>query len=112
MYSNLYGQIMITDRKGNKLWVCDKTKCKEALVEEHRFLLNAIREGRHVNKVNQLVNSTLLAIAGRMSAYSGKKFKFDWVLAKSQESFCPEKIDLGKRMPWTGVPVPGKYQLV
>ena len=112
MYSNLYGQIYISDRKGNKLWVCDKEKAKECMSEEHRFLLDAIREGRHVNKINQLVNSTLLAIAGRMSAYSGKKFKFDWVLAKSQESFCPEKIELGKRMPWNGVPVPGKYKLV
>jgi predicted dehydrogenase len=113
MYSNLYGQISISERNGKKRWVFDKSQRKrDSMVEEHAFLLDAIRKGKHVNKIDQLVNSTLLAIAGRMSAYSGMKFKFDWVLKKSQESFEPEKIELAKKMPMNGVPVPGKYKLV
>ncbi len=111
MYSNLYGTISISDLDGKKKWTYDK-KGRECMVEEHAFLLDAVRKGKHVNKLDQLVNSTLLAIAGRMSAYSGKKFKFDWVLAKSKESFLPEKFDLKQKMPWKGVPVPGKYELV
>jgi len=110
MYSNLYGQIMITDRKGNKLWVCDKTKCKESLVQEHKFLLDAIRNGRRVNTMDALLGSNLIAIAGRMSAFSGKKFKYGWMLAKSQESLAPKEWKFGKRA--VSVPVPGKYELV
>ena len=109
-YSNLYGTISISDLKGKKMWVGEKGP--ECMVLEHKFLLDAIRAGKQVNKLDQLVNSTLLAIAGRMSAFSGKKFKYDWVLAKSKESFLPEKFDLKQKMPWNGVPVPGKYELV
>jgi predicted dehydrogenase len=113
MYSNLYGQISISELDGKKRWVFDKAKRpRDCMVEEHAYLLNAIRTGKQVNKIDQLVNSTLLAIAGRLSAYSGKKFKFDWVLAKSKESLCPEKIDFYKKMPMNGVPVPGKYELI
>ena len=113
MYTNLYGQIEIDELNGKKRWVFDKAKRpRDCMVEEHAYLLNAIRTGKQVNKIDQLVNSTLLAIAGRMSAYSGKKFKFDWVLAKSKESFCPEKIEFYKKMPMNGVPVPGKYELI
>lgn len=109
-YSNLHGKISIIDLDGKEKWVGDKGP--QAMVEEHKFLFNAIRKGIQVNKLDQLVNSTLLAIAGRMSAYSGKKFKYNWVLAKSKESFLPETQDLNAKMPMNGVPVPGKYELV
>ena len=113
MYTNLYGQISINELDGKKRWVFDKAKRpRDCMIEEHAYLLNAIRTGKQVNKIDQLVNSTLLAIAGRLSAYSGKKVKFDWVLAKSKESLCPEKIDFYKKMPMNGVPVPGKYELI
>ena len=110
MYSNLYGTISISDLKGKKLWTAGAAP--EALVAEHKFLLDAVRSGKHVNKLNQLINSTLLAIAGRMSAYSGKKFKFDWVLARSKEDLLPKTQDLAAKLPFGGVPVPGQYPLV
>ena len=78
---------------------------------EHKFLLDAIREGRKVNTLKTLVNSTLLAIAGRMSAFSGKKFKFEWMMRKSKEDLVPKQIAFVKN-PVAGVPVPGKYKLV
>ncbi|MBE6412443.1 MAG: gfo/Idh/MocA family oxidoreductase [Opitutales bacterium] len=111
MYSSLGGRIYITDKSGKLLWEAPEVKVP-CLVSEHKFLLDSIRSGKRVNKVDQLVNSTLLAIAGRMSAFSGKKFKFDWVLAKSKENLCPEKIEFAKKMQWNGVPVPGKFQLI
>ena len=111
MYSSLGGKVGFQDLKGNTVWEASKPEIP-GLVAEHKFLLDAIRNGKQVNKINQLVNSTLLAIAGRLSAYSGKKFKFDWVLAKSKENLCPEKIEFAKKMPWNGVPVPGKFQLI
>jgi predicted dehydrogenase len=111
MYSSLGGRIYITDRSGKLLWEPAKTDV-QCMENEHKFLLDSIRAGKPVNKVDQLVNSTLLAIAGRMSAFSGMKFKFDWLLAKSKENYCPEKIDFAKKMPMNGVPVPGKFKLV
>ena len=45
-----------------------------------------------------------------MSAFSGKKFKYEWVLKKSQENLVPKTLGFVKN-PVAGVPVPGKYRL-
>lgn len=100
----------ITDLKGNVLYAAPEN-VPECLEMEHKTLLDAIRAGKHINKLNMLINSTLLAIAGRMSAFSGKKFKYEWMLKRSQENLMPEKMEFCKH-PTAGVPVPGKYKLV
>ena len=81
-------------------------------------MLDSIRSGRRANTLDTLVNSTLVAVAGRMSAYSGKKFKYEWFLKKSGESLVPKNVDLyGREQDLrvknpVSVPVPGKYRLV
>ncbi len=100
----------ITDLKGNVLFDASK-KVPQCLEMEHKFLLDHIRAGKHVNTLKTLVNSTLLAIAGRMSAFSGKKFKFEWMMRRSKENLVPEKMGFYKN-PVAGVPVPGKYKLI
>lgn len=97
------------DPKGNLKWKAPDSR--EALVQEHADLLAAIRNGTYINTLNTLVNATLTAITGRMSAYSGKQFKFDWALSKSRESFMPKELKFGKK-PISSIPIPGKNQLV
>ena len=104
------GGVWITDLKGNIIYQSPKN-IPQCLEMEHKFLLDHIRAGKQVNTLKALVNSTMLAIAGRMSAYSGKKFKFEWMLRKSKENLVPEKMGFYKRPAGT-VPVPGKYRLV
>lgn len=112
MYTTSSGKQTITDRDGKELFVAgpelQKPECLEA---EHAFLINSIRNGKRVNTIDALVNSTLLAIAGRMSAFTGKKFKYEWMMKRSKESLAPEKFEFGKR-PVGPVPVPGKTKLV
>ena len=112
MYSNLYGNISITDLKGNPVWKFDNKKASECMVNEHKVFLQSVRNGGRMNMIEPLVNSTLLAIAGRLSAYSGKKFKYDWMLSRSAENLVPEKMAWGVKVPLKPVPVPGKYELV
>ena len=100
----------ITDHKGKVIYM-PTGKMAQCMEMEHKFLLDAIREGRKVNTLTTLVNSTLWAIAGRMSAFSGKKFKFEWMMRKSKEDLVPKQIAFVKN-PVAGVPVPGKYKLV
>ena len=100
----------ITDLKGNVLYAAPDN-VPECLEMEHKVLLDSIRAGKPINKLNMLINSTLLAIAGRMSAFSGKKFKYEWMMKRSQENLMPEKMEFCKH-PTAGVPVPGKYKLV
>ncbi len=112
MYTGLYGKQLITDLKGKVIFQAGpELQRPECMEREHSALLNSIRSGGRINTVDKLVNSCLLAIAGRMSAFSGKKFKFDWVVKKSQESLAPEKFEFVKK-PVGPVPVPGKYKLV
>ncbi len=108
-YLDLYGKIFINDFKDNIIFKPEKSP--QCLVEEHKFLLDAIRAGRAVNRLALLTDSTMYAIAGRMSAFSGKKFKFDWALSKSAENLCPEKFEFGKKA-ITPIPVPGITPLV
>ena len=53
-----------------------------------------------------------------MSAFSGKRFKYEWMEKKSKENIVPKSIDfnaktqdLGIKNP-VSVPVPGKYALI
>ena len=104
------GGCKLTDLKGNVTYI-NKKPALNAYVAEHKYLLNAIRTGQRVNRLDELIGSTMLAITGRMSAFSGQKFKYGWALAKSKESLAPKEWKFGK-YPLTGVPVPGKFKLV
>ncbi len=102
--------IGIYDLKG-KLVHQPSEPSTQALEMEHKFLLDSVRNGTRVNTLKTLVNSCLVAIAGRMSAFSGQIFKYGWVLAKSQEDLAPKEWKFGKKAVGS-VPVPGKTKLV
>ena len=110
MHTALWGSACkITDHKGNIIYA-PKVTTRHDLENEHKFLLSHIRAGKQVNTLKNLVTSALLAIAGRKRAFSGKKFKFEWMMRKSQENLVPAKMGFYKN-PIAGVPVPGKYRL-
>ena len=43
-------------------------------------LIASIRAGKAVNEGLQVAESTMAAIAGRMSAYTGRAMKWSWVM--------------------------------
>jgi len=100
----------ITDHKGKVIYVAP-SKIPHPLEMEHKYLLDSIRSGRRVNTLKPLLQSNLVAIAGRMGAYTGQKFKFGWVLAKSKEELAPAEFKFEKKA-IAPVPVPGKNKLV
>lgn len=55
-------------------------KVKDPYVQEHINLVTAIRTGNIINDAEAQVNSTLITIMGRMSAYTGKDVTWDEVL--------------------------------
>ncbi len=52
---------------------------------EHDELFAAIREGRPLNQARQMATSTLAAIMGRMSAYTGQRVTWDMALQSKEE---------------------------
>ena len=77
---------------------------------EHQELFKSIREGNPINNGHYMCNSTMIAIMGRMAAYSGKTVTWDECF-NSQVRLGPEKYE------WTDYPtapvaIPGKSQIV
>ena len=72
---------------------------------EHIALFNSIRKGEPINNGDYMTKSTMMAIMGRMAAYTGQEITWEQAL-NSQEDLTPPAYD------WTSlavapVPMPG-----
>ena len=79
--------------------------------QEHADLINSIRQGKPINEGRQVAESTLCAVIGRMSAYTGRAMKWDWVMKKSKLDLSPPKYEFGD-LPERPVAIPGKTKLI
>ena len=77
--------------------------------QEHIDLVASIRKGEPLNEAQRIAESTLTAIMGRMSAYTGKLIEWDQALS-STESLMPSKLEMGP-IATPDVAVPGKTKL-
>ncbi|MBN1124590.1 MAG: Gfo/Idh/MocA family oxidoreductase [Sedimentisphaerales bacterium] len=80
-------------------------------VRQHADQLDAIRTGKKLNEGRRIAESTLTAIMGRMSAYTGRALKWDWALKASKLDLSPEKYEFGP-LPDPVVAMPGKTQII
>jgi predicted dehydrogenase len=79
-------------------------------VQEHVDLIASIRAGKPLNEGRQVAESTLTAIMGRMSAYTGRAMSWDWVMNASTLDLTPPHMEF-KDLPPLEVAVPGKTEL-
>jgi predicted dehydrogenase len=78
---------------------------------EHDELFAAIRSGKPINNGVWMAQSTLMAILGRMAAYTGQTIT--WEQARnSQEDLMPPKLAWDIPMPMPPVAMPGKTKFV
>jgi predicted dehydrogenase len=80
-------------------------------VVEHTDLIKSIREGTPLNEGKRVAESTMTAIMGRMSAYTGRELSWDWVMNSSKLDLTPARYELGD-MPVEPVAMPGVTKLV
>ena len=80
-------------------------------VLEHRDLINSIRAGQPLNEGKRVAESTMCAILGRMSAYTGKAFSWKWAMNASKLDLSPEKYEFGP-LAVRPVAVPGQTKLI
>jgi predicted dehydrogenase len=80
-------------------------------VQEHIDLIASIRAGKPLNEGKRIAESTLCAILGRMSAYTGRAISWDWAVNASKLDLAPAKYEFGP-LPVAPVAVPGKTPLV
>ena len=81
-------------------------------IVEHTDLITAMRSGKIVNEGVNIAKSTMMAVMGRMSAYTGRAMKWDWAMKASELDLSPEKYDFAYDMPMRPIAVPGKTQLI
>jgi predicted dehydrogenase len=79
-------------------------------VQEHTDFIASIRAGKPYNELKTVAESTLTAIMGRMSAYTGKVVTWEQAL-ESKEQLMPPSLTLGP-LPTPAVAVPGQTPLV
>jgi len=75
-------------------------------VQEHADLIESIRSGKPVNETQNVAYSTLTAIMGRESAYTGKTVTWDEMMNSDLDLF-PKKVEFGPA-PQRPVPIPGQ----
>ncbi len=80
---------MLYNLKGEEIWkypypaegaTDQKWKVKDPFVQEHINLVTAIRTGKVINDAEAQVNSTLITIMARISAYTGKDVTWEEVM--------------------------------
>jgi predicted dehydrogenase len=77
--------------------------------QEHKDLVESIRKGEPLNEAQRIAETSLTAIMGRMSAYTGKEITWEQAM-ESKLNLVPSKLELGP-IATPAVPVPGKEQL-
>jgi len=80
-------------------------------ITQHADQIAAIREGKHLNEGRRVAESTLTAIMGRMSAYTGRALSWDWVMNASQLDYSLGEYEFGY-LPVAPVAAPGRTQLI
>jgi predicted dehydrogenase len=79
-------------------------------VQEHTDLIESIRSGKPINELKNVAESTLTAILGRMSTYSGRTVTWDQAL-NSKHDTMPEQLSWDMKIDVPAVAIPGKTKL-
>ena len=98
---------------GERAWPLPRNDDNEPYQAEHVALFESIR-GRNrrarINDLRQVAESTLTAIMGRMSAYTGQVVTWEQAL-NSQQNLIPERLTWDMSLPVPEVAVPGRTRL-
>jgi myo-inositol 2-dehydrogenase/D-chiro-inositol 1-dehydrogenase len=78
---------------------------------EHDLFFESIRDGKPMNDGDRMALSTMVAIMGRMAAYTGQQISYDEAL-NSKEILVPEKLSWDLEMPMPQVAMPGRTQFI
>ncbi len=92
--------------KGKTNWRHREEKMRDMYQNEHDELFASIRSDKPINDGEWMAHSTLLAIMGRMAAYTGQVVTWEDAL-NSKENLVPEKIAWDTPITVPPVAIPG-----
>jgi myo-inositol 2-dehydrogenase / D-chiro-inositol 1-dehydrogenase len=100
----------IVSREGQTTWTFTGAK-NDMYQREHDVLFASIRQNKPINDGERMATSTLLAMMGRMAAYTGQEITWDQAL-NSQERIFPDKLDWSGSLAVTPMPRPGQTKFL
>lgn len=96
--------------KGDKPWKFTSERPNPYMVEHADLIASIKGDGAHLNEAERVAQSTLTAIMGRMSAYTGKEVTWDMAMGSSLD-LAPESYAFGA-LQTDPVPTPGRTPLI
>ena len=96
---------------GENEWRLPRGQDNQPYQAEHVALIESIRNGRPINDLKTVAESTLTAIMGRMSTYTGQEVTWERAL-QSQLNLMPARLDWQVNLPVAPVAIPGTTPLV
>jgi len=110
VYSNVSDLLVGTKGRSNGTDL--GTKGINGQVQEHTDMVKSIRgAGPYINQGLAVAESTMTAIMGRESAYSGQQISWEQIMA-SQQDLMPKAFGYDLKMEAPPLPVPGQYKFV
>ena len=101
----------IVDRDGKELWSM-KGDIGAAYKQEHKDLVDSIRAGAPIVELKQTAESSLTAVMGRMSAYTGQRVTWDFAAKESKLDLFPKDLKMDGELPLPTHAVPGQTKLI
>ena len=101
----------IVDRKGNEVWKMGGS-ISAAYKQEHKDLIDSIRAGKPIVELAQTADSSLVAVLGRVAAYTGQRVTFDFLAKESKLDLFPADLAWDSSLPKPEFAIPGKTKLV
>ena len=97
--------------RGKKSWRFHEEPATDMYQNEHDALFASIRSGKPINDGVRMAYSTLLAIMGRMAAYTGQEITWEQAM-NSQESLFPAECTWATPISVPPVAMPGQTKFV
>lgn len=79
--------------------------------QEHNELFKSIRNGDAKNDGEWMMRSSLMAVMGRESAYTGKRLTWEDI-KNSQQKLMPENLAWDMELPEPPIPMPGRTEFI
>lgn len=96
--------------EGQTKWTFTEKK-NDMYQAEHDALFASLRKGKHLNDGERMATSTMLAMMGRMAAYTGQQVTWEDAM-NSQEKIFPDKVEWGGSLAVAPMPLPGVKKFV
>jgi predicted dehydrogenase len=101
----------ILDGSGKQVWEM-KGSIAAAYRQEHKDLVDSIRAGTPIVELRQTADSSLVAVLGRLAAYTGRLVTFDFLANQSQLDLFPADLRWDGALPPPRHAVPGRTKLI